>query len=374
MAGYGDALRKKVVSHNSKTIHADFAENILWSSSGSYALNLLLTGNPKKGFCYGKSAIVGGISGSGKSLVLATAAKAAQKDQNAFIMWCDAEKAGEKEWFARTGMDISPDNFFRAEVATISDVAKIWSDVVDTYDAEKKAYDAGKGAHPRPVFFVVDSFTVLLTDTQMGYANSGEVVGDQGQQAKQLKDLIKKITHLSARRNISANGVVHTMQEQSSNPKQKVKAEILLGGRGLEYLVSMAFIFTKSGLTEDAAPSDDDDDDDKGAKKVIGIRATAKLVKSRFSKPNERVKIDIPYDTGITLSSGVFQKFFDEGLIVMPTKGWYKMCEPVEGIPSSNFRKSQFDQYCEAAIAHFYPDTDEVDVVSTFDEAAADAA
>lgn len=372
MSKFGKALAKKVVAlgEKSATIHTGFAERILWTSSGSIALNLLLTGNPKKAFCFSKSCIIGGESGSGKSLVLATGARTAQKDHNAFVVWLDAEKASEKEWFERTGMDLSEENFFRAEVATIEDVKGIFAKIVETYDNELAAHKKGDGEHPRPVFLVIDSYTVLMTESQLKQAEAGEVVGDQGQQAKQLGDLIKAITHLSARRDISANGVVHTMQEQNTNPKVKVKTEIMLGGRKLAYMASMSFVFTKYNLVDGA--DDDGEEESSGAKKVIGIRAMAKLYKSRFAKPNEKVEIHIPYDTGIDLYSGVFKKFKDEGLIVMPTNGWYNIHPDyaIEGL--SNFRKGDFRQHADAIIEKLYPD-DVIDVVRVTETDIAEA-
>ncbi len=363
MSKFGKALAKKVVAlgEKSTTIHTGFAERILWTSSGSLALNLLLTGNPKKAFCFSKSCIIGGESGSGKSLVLATAARQAQRDLNAFVVWLDAEKASEYVWFERTGMDLSEDNFFRAEVATIEDVKGIFAKIVETYDKEMADFKKGDGEHPRPVFLVIDSYTILMTESQLKQAEAGEVVGDQGQQAKQLGDLIRAITHLSARRDIAATGVVHTMQEQNSNPHKKVKTEIMLGGRKLAYMASMSFVFTKASLV-DGADAEDDEEESGGAKKVIGIRAFAKLYKSRFAKPNEKVTLNIPYDTGIDPYSGLFKKLKDEGLIVMPSHAWYNIHPDyaIEGL--ANFRKGDFVQHADAILAKLYPD-DEVDLV-----------
>ena len=190
---FGKDLRKKVEKFKSSTVHLGFETEADWVSVGNYAMNKLISGSYKKAFPYGRSVLIGGESGSGKSLVLATAAAQAQKKDNAHVVWLDAENATTDQWLKDLDVDISEDNFTYLNVATVEDVKSLVADVVALSD---KQNDGQK------IFIVVDSWSNLMTEKQQKEAESGVVKGDQGQQAKQLKDVIKGTTHMITRRPI----------------------------------------------------------------------------------------------------------------------------------------------------------------------------
>jgi RecA/RadA recombinase len=281
-----------------------------WVSCGNFAMNRQLSGHFGRGFPYNKTVIIGGESGSGKSLIAATAAAIAQKADNALVIWLDAEKASKEEWLWRVGIDGEDDELFYAEVGTIGDVKKFVADLVK---------DLKSDSEPQKVFLVIDSYSVLMTEKQMEEAVKGEVKGDQGQQAKQLKDLIKSITHLIPRVPVCVVGMVHSMASQNMYEPD----EIQTGGRGLIYLASLSLNFSKykmkAELVEDNVLKDEYDD----GKKIVGIRCKASVYKSRFAKPNEKVDIQIPWPKGIDPFSGLFDYMLENGHIQNPSKGWY---------------------------------------------------
>lgn len=359
------ALNKKAMDFKSSTINLGFHTNAPWASSGSLALNRLLTGNHRKAIQFGKTIVIGGESGSGKSLIMATAAREAQKDLGALVIWLDSEKASEEGWFIRTGMDLSEDKFSRIRVATIDDVKSITSATVKAYD-EGRAAEAKGGPKQPPLFIVIDSYSMLMTDTRMDNTEKGKVTGDQGQQAKQLKELVVGLTHLIDGRDIAICGVVHTM---ITDPKYKT--EIFLGGRGIIYAASVAFIFTKSTLKAEDTEDKEALDGDEEKYKVVGFRATAKLYKSRYTKPNERVEMQVPWETGVDRYSGLFEMLLDDGDISPTTKGssWYQLREPVKGVPAK-FQKSSFREHADAILDGLYPDEDAVDLPAQATEEA----
>lgn len=352
------ALNKKAMEFKSSTINLGFFTDAAWTSSGSLALNRLLTGNHRKAIQFGKTVVIGGESGSGKSLILATAAREAQKDLGAQVIWLDSEKASEEDWFVRTGMDLHEDKFSRIRVATIDDVKMITSAIVKSYD-DAKAAEAKGGPKQPPLFVVIDSYSMLMTDSRMENTEKGKVVGDQGQQAKQLKELVVGLTHLIDNRNIAVCGVVHTMVEGDG----KYKVEKFLGGRGLIYAASVAFIFTKNTLKAEDTEDKEALDGDEEKFKVIGFRATAKLYKSRYTKPNEKVEMQVPWETGVDRYSGLFEMLLDDGDIMPTTKGssWYQLREAVNGVPAK-FQKSSFREHADAILNGLYPDEDAVDL------------
>lgn len=349
-------LRKVVNKYASDTIAEGFFESDAWVSSGNYALNKLLSGSYFKAFPFHKTVLIAGESGSGKSLVAATAAANAQQNHNAVVIWLDAEKASKRDWLEGLGIDTAEDKFVYIEVATIGDVKKIVSGVVK----ELKATDEAKREN---VFLVIDSYSLLLTESQMEQATSGELKGDQGQKAKQLKDLVSAITHLIARVPVCCVGMVHTMASQDQyNPD-----EILTGGRGLQYAASQVIAFTKAKLKgkdlEDGEIIDEYND-----KTIAGIRCISKVYKSRFAKPNERVVVQIPYPHGVDPFSGLFDQMMDRGIITSPSVGWYSYV--FSNGQEAKFRKKDFRQHAEAIMIQ----EEDLDPVGEIDDGAGESA
>lgn len=58
------------------------------------------------------------------------------------------------------------------------------------------------------------------------------------------------------------------------------------------------------------------DEDGVKTSEVHGIRSKLKCVKSRYAKPFEEVEVRIPYTTGMSPYSGLFDMFESKGLLV----------------------------------------------------------
>lgn len=327
------SIRKAIQKSSSLTIAEGFYKADDWTSCGNYAMNRLMSGDFKKGFPYSKTIIIGGESGSAKSLVAATGAKLAQKD-GAVVVWLDSEKASKEDWLERLGVDTSEDKFIYADVATIEDVKKIISDLVkETHKTPEEEREK--------LYVVVDSYSMLLTAKQFDEAKSGDVVGDQGQHAKQLKDLVKATTHLIGRLPICVVGMVHSMASQDKyNPD-----EILTGGRGLQYAASLIVVFTKLKMKADQVEDNRLQDEYDENKKVVGIRCKCSVYKSRFAKPFEKVEVQIPYPKGLDPYSGLFDLMLSNGEIDNPSVGWYSY-KDTEG-KEVKFRKKDFRDHAD---------------------------
>lgn len=309
------SIRKVVTKNPTATMAFDFVDDEKWFSSGNYAINKLLSGSYYRAYLFGRSVGIGGMSGSGKSLQAAIAAAQAQQQYDAFVIWADAEKAttgrSGKDWLGRLGVKTGEDDLLYVEVATIEDIKSLYSDVVK---------EMRKDPSMRPVVFVCDSIGMLMTQSQMEAAVGGEVKGDQGQSAKQKKDMIISITHLSTRLPIVFIGIVHTMASQDQyDPDEK-----LTGGRGIEYAASSVIVVNKMKLRIDQLEKSSKLDIEKDdVKKVIGIRSKVQVYKSRFSKPNVSVQIQIPWPHGMDPYSGLFDLMQAIGDVQKPAVGWY---------------------------------------------------
>jgi RecA/RadA recombinase len=334
---FGKKFKKNIEKFGSPTIHMGLGGNLEWVSCGNYAMNKLLSGSYFNAFMFGRSVLIGGESGSGKSLVLATSAAEAQKEYGTHIIWIDVEEASTYEWMEALGVDISEDMFSPMHAATMEDVKKIIAEVV----AESKA-EEGEYEDKNKIMIVVDSWSDLMTEKEYKEATTGKMVGDQGQAAKQIKNVIKGAGHLIARSPIIVAGVVHTMESQDKyDPDEK-----FLGGRGLVYLASLAFLFTKHKLKAEHVKefNADFEGDDK---KNVGNRAKVKLYKTRFAKPNEEVEVQMVYPNGLDPFSGLFEYMREDGLVVTAkglgryTVDWPEGVTVPSDFPDS-FTKKQF--------------------------------
>ncbi len=73
--------------------------------------------------------------------------------------------------------------------------------------------------------------------------------------------------------------------------------------------------------------------DEEGTKisDTRGIRSKIKVAKSRYSKPFEEIEVHIPYDTGLSPYSGLYELFMSSGVLVKDgIKYAYNLGQPDE--------------------------------------------
>jgi hypothetical protein len=79
------------------------------------------------------------------------------------------------------------------------------------------------------------------------------------------------------------------------------------GGQGFIYASSIVVAMRKLKLKED--------EDGNKISEVRGIRAACKVMKTRYAKPFESVQIKIPYNTGMSPTSGLLDLFEAKGVL-----------------------------------------------------------
>lgn len=336
-----------------------FSKVDLWASFGNYALNRIMSGSWDRGLLFGREYILFGESGSGKSYLSALVAADAQKTHNALVVWLDVEHANDddagQEWFKRAGLDISEDKFMYLSMATLEEIKKTIAKISVMYrDEAKEATEKGEELDAQPVVFVIDSWGAALTDAQMERAETGELKGDMGQKAKQLGDVILAVNHLCAGVPIMVLGVNHVYDNQDGyGPKHKTT-----GGNKPIFMASGCLMLTKKELK-----SEDVDDVElatalkekanlmtadlkkNAARKTVGIISSAINIKSRVSKPFEKIEIQIPFSSGLDPYSGLFELLMEEGMITVPAVGWYAYKDAKGN--EVKFRKAEFRQHAD---------------------------
>src|SRR5574343_35752 len=179
------------------SINTSSAPPSYWLSSGNYVLNKILTGSFKRAVPQGRIIALCGLSGVGKSFLTGNFVKAAQ-DEGAFILVLDAENALDDDYMSKIGVDLDPSKYFYTDPTTIPQASKIISTFTKGYRA-----DYGDSPDALKILIVIDSLDMLMTETELATYQKGQTSGDQGQQAKQLKSLLKTITQDIKTLNIS---------------------------------------------------------------------------------------------------------------------------------------------------------------------------
>lgn len=308
-------------------ISVGFNDPQTWVHTGNYALNYLISSDFFKGIPLGKSTILGGESGSGKSFIASgNIVREAQK-QGIFVVLIDTENALDEAWLKALDVDTSPEKILRISASMIDDVAKIISDFMKEY----KANYAGEKPEDRPkVMFVIDSLGMLMTPTDVAQFEAGEMKGDMGRKPKALKALVTNVTNMFGEYDIGLVATNHTYASQDMfDPDPKMS-----GGAGIVYAASIVVGMGKRKLKED-------EDGNKTAE-VNGIRSAIKVMKSRYAKPFETMEIKIPYESGMDPFSGLIDLF--EGKGVLQKEGNKLKYVDLKGVEHKYFRKQISDE------------------------------
>lgn len=265
-----------------------------WISTGNFALNYRISGDFEKGIPLGKVTVFAGESGSGKSFIVSgNIAREAQK-QGIHVVMIDTENALDDKWLTDLGVDTSEDALTKVNMAMIDDVAKYIGTFIKGY---RDAYDDVPKEERLKVLFIVDSLGMLLTPTEVDQFEKGDMKGDMGRKAKQLKALITNLVNTIGALNIGLVCTNHTYASQDMfDPDPKVS-----GGSGFVYASSILVAMGKLKLKEDEEGNKTSD--------VAGIRAKCKVMKTRYNKPFEDVEIKIPYSSGMNPRSGLLDMF-----------------------------------------------------------------
>jgi len=268
-----------------------------WISTGSYALNYLISGDFHKGVPLGKVTVFAGESGAGKSYFCSGNIVKHAQDQGIFVVLIDSENALDESWLQALDVDTSEEKLLKLNMSMIDDVAK----TISTFVADYRAMDE----EDRPkVLFVVDSLGMLLTPTDVDQFTKGDMKGDMGRKPKQLTALVRNTVNMIGSLNVGLVCTNHTYASQDMfDPDDKIS-----GGQGFVYASSIVVAMKKMKLKEDEAGNK--------ISEVRGIRAGCKVMKTRYAKPFEAVQVKIPYETGMNPYSGLIELFEKQNLLV----------------------------------------------------------
>lgn len=291
-----------------------FHDPKIWVHTGNYALNKIISGDFQKGFPMGKTMILAGEPGSGKSYMACAIMKHAQK-LGILPVVLDSESALDRGFLEGVGVDTGEDKLLYYGVTTVAHCQALISRVL-------KGLDEIPEEERMPILFVIDSLGMLLTEKEQKEFDTGIMKADMGAKAKQLRLFFRMITNQISKYDAGVIATNHTYKgsDMYGNPKTSIS-----GGDGLIYAASIVLMLGKKELKESAmAPTD-------------GIYVKTKCLKSRFTQPFQRVDMELPYNGGLDPYSGLLKQFVASG-IISQAGAWYTVVESGEKFQSKNFQ------------------------------------
>lgn len=278
---------RKEITKSIDGLSIGFNDPTDWVSTGNYTLNYLISGDFHRGIPMGKVTVFAGESGAGKSYICSGNIIKAAQDQGIYVVLIDSENALDEAWLKDLGVDTAESKLLKLNLAMIDDVAKTITKFVTDY----KTMD--EESRPK-VLFVVDSLGMLLTPTDVNQFEAGDLKGDMGRKPKALTALVRNCVNMFGSLNVGLVATNHTYASQDMfDPDDKIS-----GGQGFIYASSIVVAMRKLKLKTDA--------DGNKTSQVHGIRAACKVMKTRYAKPFESVQVEIPYATGMSPYSGLF--------------------------------------------------------------------
>lgn len=266
--------------------------------TGSYSLNKLMSGRFEGGTPQGRLVCLAGHSSSGKSLVAASLVAEVIK-QGGFALVIDTEEALDESYMQRCGVDTESDNYLRVGVATIPKCSKVVNDFIKDYRESGETQRA---------IICVDSLDNLLTESEQNNVDSkGEMGGDQGQRAKQIKAMLKPWTHSISSLPIT---IVCTKQVYQEQDKIKALSEPWVITASTEFAFSQIIVFEKLGFK------------DKTSNEHKGFTLKARSYKNRMAKEKQVVKVEVPFDKGLEPYAGILEIAEQYG-VVSRSGAWY---------------------------------------------------
>jgi recombination protein RecA len=263
-----------------------------WYTIGNHVLNRIISGSFSRGIPQGRVTGLVGPAGSGKSFLASNLMANAQRE-GAHILVLDTENALDEKFVSAIGVN-TEDNYTYVGVDTIPQVTKVVSAFLKGYKAEY-----GDDPDAPQVLIVLDSMDMLMTETEQDHFSKGVTKGDQGQRNKQLKAMLRTFVQSIKRLNVA---IVVTDQVYRNQDVMNGEG-VWMVKEAVKYSLSQIVMLTKLKLK------------DTGSTEVKGIRMKCEGYKTRFTKPFQKVVVEVPYEEGMDPYSGLLEVALELGIV-----------------------------------------------------------
>ena len=314
-------------------LRAGFDDPITWIDTGNYALNKMISGHFDRGVPLGGVTVFAGEPASGKSYLVSGNIVRDALAKGVDVVIIDTEDALKKTWMGNLGVDTDHPNLHKEVCSTVNDVANCIHEYTDPYIAAFK--ETPRAEHTK-ILFVIDSLGMLQTETEIDQFEKHDLKGDKGIKAKALKALVANCIRLFSGYELGMVATNHTYKSQNTY----VPEDVISGGNGFLFAASIVVSMNKNKLRENEAG--------KKVKEVLGIRSKLKCVKSRYAKPFEEIEVTIPYNTGMSRYSGLFDMSEQKGIFVKEGNRYRYVS--ADGTEHKLFRKDMTPEFYDMVI------------------------
>ena len=320
-----DFLKKSKVKglEMSSVLSTSLFSNIQeWVSTGSYTLNKVMSGDINKGLPRGRIMACAGPSGVGKTYLLMSSAREAQKNGYT-IMVFDTENAFDAESFRRLGGN--PDEVLHIPIITITELRNKCVQIMDEWMA----------AHPKSkLFIIIDSLGNLITEKVLNDIEENKGASDMGIRAKQMREMARVFTNWVAKHQAIMFVSNHTYEQPPPNPNMAPVIKFN-GGEGFVYATSGIVYLRKSAIREEEV---DAQGNTAKVKKGNILKATAE--KNRFVPEGLTGEIYLSFDHGLNKWYGLLNDALEANLITEPSQGWFQFTHLENKIRKKDLYKS----------------------------------
>lgn len=256
--------------------------------TGSYAFNALLSGSLYGGAADNKIIALAGESATGKTyFTLGIVAQFLKNNPEGMVLYFDSEQAVTSDMFEGRGVDAKRVAVF--PVATIEEFKTQCVNIVD------KVLEMDESER-KPMMIVIDSLGMLSTEKEVNDSAEGKNVRDMTR-AQGVKATFRVLTMKLGKARIPLVMTNHTYDVVGAY----VPTKEMGGGSGLKYAASTIVYLSKK--------KDKNADGD-----VIGNIIHCKLYKSRLTKENQQVDVQLNYDTGLNRYYGLVEIAINHGI------------------------------------------------------------
>ena len=288
----------------SESSYADVKE---FFDTGSYALNRVLTGDIHKGMPRGRIVTLFGQSGSGKSLIAASTAALALKNNKVDVVYIfDSEGGTLVNIFEQYGVDMEKVNHI-----PVASIEQCSTKMLQVYDMLVKAHqeylaDPDNNDDIRALC-ILDSYGALAADKLVNDAvNKDKTSMDMGIGAKMRNNMMRGLMMRVVMSNATLIVINHEYQDPGAMFASKVHN--MAGGLGIQFashvILQCEKLLIKSTDT-DFMTGLEKENDDVGFFKGNKIRFF--VVKNRVCKPAYTATIYVDFNTGIAKYDGLIE-------------------------------------------------------------------
>ena len=273
-----------------------------WIDTGSYALNAIISGSLYGGIPMGRLTAFVGPESCGKTLMANKIMANAQK-KGMYVAYFDTEGALDEATAKRLGCNTAKIKHVPSEITEHcrNEIVQFLNTIVENKLQGK-------------VLIVIDSLGNLITAQEKKKIEEGSETLDMGNRSKQLKSLMRAVTHAAAKANCPVVFTNHIYDDPSQLHPTAIKKQA--GGSGPLYMSSVIVqMAKKTERAEDSKNKDSNTESTFISKGINGVTMRALTTKNRFVTPFLEIEMYLNFRTGLNKYSGLLEMAEGYGVV-----------------------------------------------------------